>query len=108
MDVGDLHNMIKTIYDKPTANIILNRLFLSDSVLDDCMVLGVHPFFKACPVCWHVTIHSILMIVCISVISVVISVTFSPCVLLFFNKPGERLINFVFKKSALVFIDLFF
>ena len=46
MDVeGTYLNIIKTIYDRPTANIILNRLFLSDSVLDDCMVLGVHPFF---------------------------------------------------------------
>ena len=42
---GTYLNIIKTVYDRPTAHIILNRFFLSDSVLDDYMVLGVHPFF---------------------------------------------------------------
>ena len=42
---GTYLNIIKTIYDRPTANIILNRFFLSGSVLDDCMILGVYPFF---------------------------------------------------------------
>ena len=47
--------------------------FFNDSVLGDCMFLEIYPFLLGHPICWHITVHSSLIIFCISVISVVIS-----------------------------------
>ena len=41
--------------------ISLSRLYLPDSVLEDCMFLEICPFLLGCPVCWHVTAHCILL-----------------------------------------------
>ena len=52
----------------------LLRLFLPDSVLEKCTFLEIYSFFSRFPICWHITVHNILLWgFCISVISVVIS-----------------------------------
>ena len=41
-------------------------LFLHESVLVDCMFLGMYPFLLGFPVCCHIIVHNSLMIFCIS------------------------------------------
>ena len=37
---------------------ILFLLFLPDSILEDCMFLGVYPPLPGCPIYWHIIIHN--------------------------------------------------
>ena len=41
--------------------ISLLSLFLPDLVLASCMFLENFPFLLDCPVCWHITVLSILL-----------------------------------------------
>ena len=34
---------------------------LPDLVLEDCMFLGIYPFYPGCPVCWHIVVHNIFL-----------------------------------------------
>ena len=74
--------------------------------------LKLCPFLLGCPICWHIPVHSILIIFCISVVLVVISP------LSFLILFGSSLFSwwawlkvyqfYLFKKPALGFIDLFY
>ena len=39
----------------------LFRLYLFDSVLEECMFLVIYAYLLGCPICWHITVHSILL-----------------------------------------------
>ena len=39
----------------------VQTVFLLDSVLAGCMFLEICPFLLRCPICWHITVHSILL-----------------------------------------------
>ena len=54
-------------------NMFLKIIFLHDSILEDCMFLGIYSFLLGCPICWHTIVYSTLLILCISVESVVTS-----------------------------------
>ena len=91
----------------------------SDPVLVGCMFLGIYPFLLCCPICWHVTVHSILLLLLFSVVSIVISplafilfiwVLFLFFFLFFFTSSWLILYQFClsFIKQALGFVDHFY
>lgn len=45
----------------------------SDSILENYMFLGIYPFLLGCPICWHITFHSSLIIPAMSVVLVITS-----------------------------------
>lgn len=51
--------------------VCLGFLFLRDSVLVGCILLGIYPYFLSYSVCWHVISHHSCMTLCISVVSAV-------------------------------------
>ena len=36
-------------------------LFLPDSAMENCMFLGIYPFLLGCPICWSISVSSILL-----------------------------------------------
>ena len=105
---GTYLNIIKTMTDPQLTLYSTDSFFLVQSWMIVRFQEFIH-FFKGCPVCWHVTIHSILMIVCISVISVVISFTFFSCVLFFFFLINlAKDLSTLFLKNQLLFSLIYF
>ena len=85
-----------------------------------CLFLECCPFILGCQICWHITIHSILLLFLfffffgISVVSVEIY-PFSLLILfilgsfsLILGESGQKLVNFVYAFRELLFILLIF
>lgn len=93
--------------------ICLDYLFFQDSVLIECVFLGICLFLLGYPICWCIIVHSSLMILCIIMLSVVmfplsfISL-FESC--LFFNLVSlvkDLLILFIFSKNQFWVLFIF-
>ena len=87
-------------------------LFLSGSVLESCTFLRICPFLPSCPFYWNIVTDSSLMILCVSVLSVVIS-SFSFLILLIWSFSLFLLMNlmvclfYLLKEPDFSFVDLF-
>lgn len=88
---------------------------LLDSDLADCVLLEICPFLLDCPVCWHMTVHSIFSTILLDSVVLVAIYHFSLLIYLsplsssWWARSSYRFISFIFqkrkkKKTALVFI----